>query len=54
MPHTELDGQILDFDNVKGQVKDIAEKQRTRWVSDKDLELSKKALARKDKVSITK
>jgi len=51
MPHTELDGQVLDFDDVKEQVKEIAENQRTRWVNDEDLELSKKGLARKNKVS---
>ena len=33
------------------QVKEIAEKQRTRCVNDDDLELSKKAMVRKNKLN---
>jgi len=48
-PFTELDGQVLAFDSVKEEVKDLAEKQRTRWITDEDLELPQKAIKRIEK-----
>ena len=48
-PHTELDGQVISFQDVGAEVRDLAERQRSRWISDNNPELSKKARARSKK-----
>ena len=51
-PFTELDGQIIAFDSVKEEVKDLAKIQRTRWITDDNLELPKKAKQRQKRQKI--
>jgi len=50
VPYTELDGQVISIDSVHKEVKEIAKKERTRWITD-DLELSPKAEKRFNKAN---
>jgi MoaA/NifB/PqqE/SkfB family radical SAM enzyme len=46
VPYTELDGQVISLDRVKEEVSEAAQKQRTRWFNQADLELPDKARRR--------
>ena len=50
VPHTSIDGQIIDNVSVVDEIGRMADKQSDRWI-DSDLELSKKAKKRFEKVS---
>ena len=50
MPHTSIDGQIIDNDSVVDEVNRMAGKQNERWINS-DLELPKKAKNRFEKLS---
>ena len=51
VPHTSMDGQIIDNKSVVDEINRMADKQSERWI-DSDLELSKKAKKRFEKLSI--
>ena len=50
VPHTTIDGQIINEESVIDEINSMADKQKERWI-DSDLELSKKAKQRFDRVS---
>ncbi len=53
IPLTELDGEIIAVEDVKKQVDEATNKQRSRWFDSNDLELSKTALYRQDKIKLS-
>ena len=54
VPYTELNGQVILIDSVYEEVQEIANNERTRWITDDDLELSPKAQKRFEKAASKK
>ncbi len=53
VPYTELDGQVISLERVKEEVSEAAERQRTRWYNNMELELPVKAQRRRIKLELT-
>ena len=49
-----LDGQVISIDSVYKEVQEIANHERTRWITDDDLELSPKAQKRFERAASKK
>ena len=52
LPNTELDGTVIAFEDVETEVKETAEKQRTRYYNNDNLELPLRGVRRKSRLQI--